>query len=187
MDFNLSTCKMIIATHADADHIQGLARARELLKTKVAAHPAERRAARDRRRDHDLRHHQGPGLRDPDAAVQDRPDAQRGRRDHGRRPEARRSGTRPATRRASSASRWATSSSAATTSTRTAASASSTPTTARTFPTSSSRCKRILRRRRRVPAAQPRPGLPPRQPHPAEGDRPADAVPVHGRLRHLRP
>ena len=27
MDFNLSTCKMIIATHADADHIQGLARA----------------------------------------------------------------------------------------------------------------------------------------------------------------
>src|SRR4030088_947027 len=39
MDFNLSTCKMLIATHADADHIQGLARARELLKTRVAAHP----------------------------------------------------------------------------------------------------------------------------------------------------
>src|SRR5260370_36199617 len=39
MDFNLSTCKVIIATHADADHIQGLARARELLKTKVGAHP----------------------------------------------------------------------------------------------------------------------------------------------------
>jgi hydroxyacylglutathione hydrolase len=39
MDFNLSTCKMLIATHADADHIQGLARARELLRTKVAAHP----------------------------------------------------------------------------------------------------------------------------------------------------
>src|SRR6202048_74169 len=39
MDFNLSTCKMIIATHADADHIQGLARAKELLKTPVAAHP----------------------------------------------------------------------------------------------------------------------------------------------------
>src|SRR5688572_6344340 len=39
MDFNLSTCKMIIATHADADHIQGAARARELLKPKVAAHP----------------------------------------------------------------------------------------------------------------------------------------------------
>src|SRR5262245_58096070 len=39
MDFNLSRCKMLIATHADADHIQGLARAKELLKTKVAAHP----------------------------------------------------------------------------------------------------------------------------------------------------
>ncbi len=40
MDFNLSTCKMIIATHADADHIQGLARAKELLRTRVAAHPS---------------------------------------------------------------------------------------------------------------------------------------------------
>src|SRR5439155_8948068 len=39
MDFSLSSCKMVIATHADADHIQGLNRARELLKTKVAAHP----------------------------------------------------------------------------------------------------------------------------------------------------
>src|SRR6202171_5495715 len=39
MDFNLSTCKMIIATHADADHIQGIARSKELLKTKIAAHP----------------------------------------------------------------------------------------------------------------------------------------------------
>src|SRR5271170_7220124 len=33
MDFSLSACKMIVATHADADHIQGLARARELLRT----------------------------------------------------------------------------------------------------------------------------------------------------------
>lgn len=39
MDFSLSRCKMIIATHADADHIQGLAKAKELLKAKVAAHP----------------------------------------------------------------------------------------------------------------------------------------------------
>ncbi|MCI0683414.1 MAG: MBL fold metallo-hydrolase [Gemmataceae bacterium] len=39
MDFNLSHCKMIVATHADADHIQGIARAKELLRTKVAAHP----------------------------------------------------------------------------------------------------------------------------------------------------
>ena len=39
MDFNLSLCKMVIATHADADHLPGIARARDLLKTKVAAHP----------------------------------------------------------------------------------------------------------------------------------------------------
>jgi len=39
MDFSLSSCKMVIATHADADHIQGLRRAKELLKTKVVAHP----------------------------------------------------------------------------------------------------------------------------------------------------
>jgi len=39
MDFNLSSCRMIIATHADADHIQGLRRAKDLLKAKVAAHP----------------------------------------------------------------------------------------------------------------------------------------------------
>lgn len=40
MDFSFSNCRMIIATHADADHIQGVNRARELLKTKVAAHPS---------------------------------------------------------------------------------------------------------------------------------------------------
>jgi len=39
MDFNLSRCRMIIATHADVDHIQGLARARDLLDAPVAAHP----------------------------------------------------------------------------------------------------------------------------------------------------
>src|SRR6185369_875069 len=39
MDFNLSACRMVIATHADADHIQGLSRARELLRAKIAAHP----------------------------------------------------------------------------------------------------------------------------------------------------
>ena len=38
MDYNLSACKMIIATHADADHVQGLARAKELLHTKAASH-----------------------------------------------------------------------------------------------------------------------------------------------------
>jgi glyoxylase-like metal-dependent hydrolase (beta-lactamase superfamily II) len=39
MNYSLSTCKLIIATHADVDHIQGLTRAREVLKCAVAAHP----------------------------------------------------------------------------------------------------------------------------------------------------
>jgi glyoxylase-like metal-dependent hydrolase (beta-lactamase superfamily II) len=39
MDFPRSSCKLLIATHADADHAQGLARAREILKCPVAAHP----------------------------------------------------------------------------------------------------------------------------------------------------
>src|SRR4051812_1757125 len=44
MDFNLSTCKLIVATHADADHTQGIARAREVLRTKVAAHQESKEA-----------------------------------------------------------------------------------------------------------------------------------------------
>jgi glyoxylase-like metal-dependent hydrolase (beta-lactamase superfamily II) len=40
MDFNLSACKMLVATHADVDHIQGMAHAKELLRSRVAAHPA---------------------------------------------------------------------------------------------------------------------------------------------------
>lgn len=39
MGYSLSACKLVVATHADVDHAQGLARAREVLKCKVAAHP----------------------------------------------------------------------------------------------------------------------------------------------------
>jgi len=39
LDFPLSNCKTLIATHADVDHIQGLAKAKQLLKTEVVAHP----------------------------------------------------------------------------------------------------------------------------------------------------
>lgn len=39
MDFPLSKCKMLIATHADVDHIQGMAKAKQLLKAPVYAHP----------------------------------------------------------------------------------------------------------------------------------------------------
>src|SRR5262249_18001356 len=40
MDFNLSTCKYLIATHADANHIQGIARVKEVTKAKIVAHQA---------------------------------------------------------------------------------------------------------------------------------------------------
>lgn len=39
MNFSLSACKLIVATHADVDHAQGLARAREILKCPIVAHP----------------------------------------------------------------------------------------------------------------------------------------------------
>ena len=39
LGFSLSACKLILATHADVDHTQGLSRAREILKCPVAAHP----------------------------------------------------------------------------------------------------------------------------------------------------
>jgi glyoxylase-like metal-dependent hydrolase (beta-lactamase superfamily II) len=39
LDFPLSQCQGLVATHADVDHIQGLARAKALLKAPVLAHP----------------------------------------------------------------------------------------------------------------------------------------------------
>ena len=39
LDFPLSQCKTLIATHADVDHIQGLASTKQILKTTVTAHP----------------------------------------------------------------------------------------------------------------------------------------------------
>lgn len=39
LDFPLSKCKALIATHADVDHSQGFAKAKHLLKTTVTAHP----------------------------------------------------------------------------------------------------------------------------------------------------
>lgn len=38
LDFPLSQCKLLIATHADVDHIQGLAKTKQLVKSPVAAH-----------------------------------------------------------------------------------------------------------------------------------------------------
>jgi hydroxyacylglutathione hydrolase len=39
LDFPLSRCKTLVATHADVDHIQGLAKAKAILRTTVTSHP----------------------------------------------------------------------------------------------------------------------------------------------------
>jgi hydroxyacylglutathione hydrolase len=39
LDFPFSKCKTLIASHADVDHIQGLSKAKQILKTTVTAHP----------------------------------------------------------------------------------------------------------------------------------------------------
>ncbi|MCC9641950.1 MBL fold metallo-hydrolase [Rhodopirellula sp. JC740] len=39
LDFPLSKCKTLVATHADVDHIQGLAKTKQILKTSISAHP----------------------------------------------------------------------------------------------------------------------------------------------------
>jgi hydroxyacylglutathione hydrolase len=40
LDFPISNCQTLIATHADVDHIQGLAKAKAVLKTSVTSHPS---------------------------------------------------------------------------------------------------------------------------------------------------
>jgi glyoxylase-like metal-dependent hydrolase (beta-lactamase superfamily II) len=39
LDFPFAQCQTLLATHADVDHIQGLAKVKQLLKTTVTAHP----------------------------------------------------------------------------------------------------------------------------------------------------
>jgi hydroxyacylglutathione hydrolase len=39
LDFPLNRCQYLVATHADVDHGQGLALAKQILRTKLAAHP----------------------------------------------------------------------------------------------------------------------------------------------------
>lgn len=47
LDFPLSRCKTLIATHADVDHIQGLAKAKQQLQTTVTAHPRSAQSIRE--------------------------------------------------------------------------------------------------------------------------------------------
>ncbi len=46
LDFPLAKCKTLLATHADVDHVQGLAKAKQLLRTTVTAHPGAVEALR---------------------------------------------------------------------------------------------------------------------------------------------
>jgi glyoxylase-like metal-dependent hydrolase (beta-lactamase superfamily II) len=39
LDFPLSHCKAVVASHSDVDHVQGLAAAKQALRTQVLAHP----------------------------------------------------------------------------------------------------------------------------------------------------
>jgi hydroxyacylglutathione hydrolase len=39
MDFPMSACKLLVATHADVDHSQGLAKAKEVFRAQVGCHP----------------------------------------------------------------------------------------------------------------------------------------------------
>ena len=39
LDFPFSKCQGLVASHADVDHIQGLAKAKQLLRTTVTSHP----------------------------------------------------------------------------------------------------------------------------------------------------
>jgi hydroxyacylglutathione hydrolase len=39
LDFPFSKCVTLIASHADVDHVQGFAKAKQILKTTIAAHP----------------------------------------------------------------------------------------------------------------------------------------------------
>ena len=39
IDLPFAGCQSLIATHADVDHIQGLAKAKQILRTTVSAHP----------------------------------------------------------------------------------------------------------------------------------------------------
>ena len=43
LDFPFSKCVTLIASHADVDHIQGLSKAKQILKTTVTCHPAAAR------------------------------------------------------------------------------------------------------------------------------------------------
>ena len=85
LDFPLSQCKTIIATHADVDHIQGLARFKQALKTSVTGHRLCAETLGPRRPDQDVRRDRRPEYPHGNAAGGDRASGRRRRPDRGRR------------------------------------------------------------------------------------------------------
>ena len=158
MNFSLSACKMIIATHADVDHTQGLTRAREVLSCQVAAHPKSVAAIEEGDEVLTYARIDAQNIRIPMPRCKVDRTIDEGDRSRSA-TRSWRSGARPAIPPASSRSGWATSSSPATTSSATAAWVSSTPTTARTS-SISSQPEADPRLRRRVPPPLPRAHLP---------------------------
>jgi len=69
MDFPLSQCKTIVATHADVDHIQGLAKLKQLLRTSVSAHPRAVRPLESGDRIHTFAEIEAQDIRLPMPAV----------------------------------------------------------------------------------------------------------------------
>ncbi len=47
LDFPLSQCQTLIATHADVDHVQGLSKAKQLIRSTVTAHPLAAKPLQD--------------------------------------------------------------------------------------------------------------------------------------------
>ena len=78
MDFPLARCQTIVATHADADHVQGLAKAKQILKTTVTAHPLARSTAGNGRPAEDLCRDRSAGDPPGNAAGESRPLDRRG-------------------------------------------------------------------------------------------------------------
>lgn len=72
LDFPFAQCKTLIATHADVDHIQGLAKAKQILRTAVSAHPlaAEPLQSGDRIKTFALIEAQGVDMQMPSVEVE---------------------------------------------------------------------------------------------------------------------
>ena len=186
LDFPFSKCVTLIASHADVDHIQGFAKAKQILKTTVTGHPLAAKpletgdklityaeiAAQDIHLD--MPHGEG------------RKAASRTATGFASASSSWKSGTRRATPTASFRSGWASCCSRATTCSATAASGRSTPTTAAASRTSSSRSQRI--RASDVEWLLPSHGPVFRKDDRLidQHDRPAGNLSAHGRLRHLR-